>query len=411
MQRDERHGRVIRLLSVVASSLAVVLFVSACSVGGTSTGKPESDKPIKIGFTADLSGVQRSIGRSIKNGFQIYLDRNGGKLGGRKVTLVVEDESDNPKDAAKAIKALMEEDDLLAIAGISDVRTAVAMYPELQKKKIPALVSLACTDQLPDVTYMWCIPHLTSYHAASLGGYVAGKVKGPVYVLGTDLGPGKAVTTQGFVDTFKAAGGRVSNQGGKAAYAPYSEKTSYKQYLDEAVASGAEAIYVWATGLQAVQFVKEYSKHEAASKLTVYAGGPLTCCDLLALEGKAALGIYSALDYTADLDNDANRKFVVAYQEKYDRVPNEPAAFGYSGAVVLDKAITAVIKSGEELNGVAVERALEHIGIIEDPRGRWAFDDKHVAVSRFYLRQVQMDGSVLTNVLITELSSPGLHVE
>jgi branched-chain amino acid transport system substrate-binding protein len=139
----------------------------------------------------------------------------------------------------------------------------------------------------------------------------------------------------------------------------------------------------------------------------VYAAGPLTCCDLLKAEGPAALGMYSSLDYTQTLDNDANRQFVVAYEHKYGVAPNEPAEYGYSAASVLDQAITSVAHGNKSMTGQQVNTAIENLGIQNDPRGSWQFSPKHAPVQKFYLRQVRMDGSVLSNVLVDQLPTVG----
>lgn len=396
-----------RVLTGLAVPGVLLLLAAGCTSDG---GKSVSAAPIRIGFIADMSGNQKGIGRSMRDGLDLYLKLHGGRLGGRRVQVVQRDAGDDPTSskAAKAEQGLLNQRGLLAITGISDVRTVLAMQKPVTERKLPLVSTLACTDQVPDLTYLWCASNLTSDPPEALGAYVAQHAGGRVYVLGTDLGPAKGDTTQTFVRTFKAAGGKLANPSGQPTYAPYSDKASYRSYLTEAQQNGAKAIYVWATGMQAVQFVKEYQKLDLKSQgIKVYASGPLTCCDLLQVEGSAALGIYSSLDYTPTLDNDANREFVVAYQHAYGTAPNEPAAYGYSAASILDQAISSVTADGRALTGKAVNTAIANLGIQNDPRGSWQFSKKHAPVQKFYLRQVRMDGSVLSNVLVNELPTIG----
>lgn len=396
-----------RLLAGLAIPAVLVLVAAGCT-HGTATAKPR--KPIRIGFIADMSGIQKNIGSSMRNGLGLYLKQHGNRLGGRPVQVVQQDAGDNPasEKAATAEHNLLAERNLLAVTGVSDVRTVMALQKPITQRKVPLVAALACTDQVPDLTYIWCASNLTSDPPEALGPYVAQHVSGPVYVLGTDLGAAKADTAKTFVDTFTKSGGKLANPDGKPAYAPYSNKTSYQSYLTEAEQSGAKAIYVWATGMQAVQFVKDYHRLGLADRgIQVYASGPLTCCDLLQVEGSAAMGIYSSLDYTSTLDNDENRQFVVAYQHAYGVAPNEPAAYGYSAASVLDQAISSVAASGKPLTGKAVNTAIANLGIQNDPRGSWQFSAKHAPVQKFYLRRVRMDGSVLSNVLVDELPTVG----
>lgn len=395
-----------KLLTVLAAPAVLLLLVAGCTGGDSSS---TSATPIRIGFIADMSGNQKGIGSSMRNGLDLFIKQHGNKLGGHPVQVVQKDAGDDPasRKATKAENSLLGEKNLLAVTGISDVRTVMALAPTVTKKKLPLVISLACTG-VPDPTYVWCASNLTSDAATALGAYVAQHNTGTVYAIGTDLGPAKRDTAQTFVDTFTKAGGKLANADGKPVYAPYSPKTSYKSYLRDAEARGATAVFVWATGLQAAHFVSDYQALGLADKgIKVYAAGPVTCCDLLNLEGKAALNIYSSLDYTPTLDNDANRAFVVAYQHTYGSAPNEPAAYGYSAASVLDQAIASVDDSGGELTGATVNKAIADLGIQTDPRGNWQFSAKHAPVQKFYLRQVRWDGSVLSNVLVDELPTVG----
>lgn len=394
-----------RLLTALAVPAALVLLATGCTRGGTGA---TPTAPIRIGFIADLSGIQKSNGISMRNGLDLYLKLHGGKFGGRPVDVVAQDAGDDPASAkaAKAEQSLLGQQDLLAITGVSDVRTVVALQPTLTTRKLPLVSSLACTT-LPDMTYIWCASNLTSDPPTALGAYVAQHVNGRVYVLGTDLGPAKADTAATFVDTFTKAGGKLANQDGKPAYVPFVDTIDYAPYLQDVVNSGAKAIYVWATGLQAIRFIQEYQQLGLAKKgIQVYAAGPLTCCDLLRAEGTAALGMYSSLDYTQTLDNDANRQFVVAYEHSYGVAPNEPAEYGFSAASVLDQAISS-LNGKKQLTGDQVNDAIANLGIQNDPRGSWQFSPKHAPVQKFYLRQVRMDGSVLSNVLVDQLPTVG----
>lgn len=391
---------------MLAAPAVLLLMIAGCTrgdSGGTTAA------PIRIGFIADMSGIQKGIGTSMRNGIDLYIKQHGNKLGGHPVQIVQRDAGDDPASAkaTKAESSMMAEKNLLAITGISDVRTVMALAPTITKKRLPLVISLACTP-VPDPTYVWCASNLTSDGATALGAYVAQHNIGTVYAIGTDLGPAKRDTAQTFVDTYKKAGGKLANADGKPVYVPYSTKTSYRSYLKDAEQRGATAVYVWATGLQAVRFVNDYQALGLADKgIKVYAAGPVTCCDLLNVEGKSALDIYSSLDYTPTLDNDANRAFVVAYQHTYGSTPNEPAAYGYSAASVLDQAIASVDDGGGQLTGATVNKAISDLGIQTDPRGNWQFSAKHAPVQKFYLRQVRWDGSVLSNVLVDELPTVG----
>ena len=62
-------------------------------------------------------------------------------------------------------------------------------------------------------------------------------------------------------------------------------------------------------GKPAIDFVKQYAQSDAAS-LPLYAPGFLVEGGALNAEGDSAKNIYNSLNYSPDLDNQANRTFV-----------------------------------------------------------------------------------------------------
>ena len=46
---------------------------------------------LRIGFIAPMTGIFAQVGKDMVDGFQMYLDEHGGKLGGMEVKFIVED--------------------------------------------------------------------------------------------------------------------------------------------------------------------------------------------------------------------------------------------------------------------------------------------------------------------------------
>ena len=121
----------------------------------------------------------------------------------------------------------------------------------------------------------------------------------------------------------------------------------------------------------------------------------------------AAKGIRNSLNYSPDLDNAANKRFVADYQAKYGSLPTTFSMASFDAAAVLDKAITAAAAKGE-VTGPAIDDAIKTLGKIDSPRGTWQFSaTTHTPVQTWYLREVRTDGRALTNVLVQELATIG----
>ncbi|MBN1170566.1 MAG: ABC transporter substrate-binding protein, partial [Micromonosporaceae bacterium] len=120
--------------------------------------------------------------------------------------------------------------------------------------------------------------------------------------------------------------------------------------------------------------------------------------------GDAALGIYTAMNYSTQLNTATNRRFVSDYQKTYNSSPSTMAVAAYDAAAVLDKALTLAKTVDDALE---INRRIGHLGQIESPRGTWEFTQNRTPFQKWFLRQVKADGPVLANVLAAELVTLG----
>jgi branched-chain amino acid transport system substrate-binding protein len=120
--------------------------------------------------------------------------------------------------------------------------------------------------------------------------------------------------------------------------------------------------------------------------------------------GNAARNIFTAMNYSPDLDNEANRRFAGSYRQAYGTVPSTYAMASYDAATVLDKAVRL---AGDTLTTQRINLMLGKVGQIDSPRGSWQFNQPRTPQQKWYLRQVRPDGPVLANVLINDLGTLG----
>ena len=78
--------------------------------------------------------------------------------------------------------------------------------------------------------------------------------------------------------------------------------------------------------------------------------------------------------------------------------------FGADAAQVLDKGIRI---AGKDLDPLQLNLALGKVGQVDSPRGPWQFNQPRTPQQKWYLRRVQLDGQVLSNVMINELATLG----
>jgi branched-chain amino acid transport system substrate-binding protein len=385
---------------------AAALVLALAAVTGCSGGSgSDDDGTLKVGLLVALSGTYKSVGTDMRAGFELYLDTHDGELGGQKVELVVADEGEGPPTALPAATKMIEKDGVDVLTGVVGGGSVNAVLPLVNRNKIPFIGSNA-RPTIENVEYVWHTSYLSDEPGKAIAGYIADEVDGPVYAIGPDYQGGHD-ELRGFTETYDKVGGELANPDGETTWTPFPKTTNFMPYFADIAQSDAEAVYCFYAGKAAVDFVKQYAQSDIAD-LPLYAAGFLTEGSTLPAEGDAAEGIYSVLNYAADLDNEANRTFVADWMAEHEAAPTTYAMASYDAASVLDKAITQLTKDGEEVTSENVNDAIGELGQIESPRGTWQFGEKtHAPVQTWYLRQVRQDGDQLANVVVQDLATLG----
>jgi branched-chain amino acid transport system substrate-binding protein len=194
----------------------------------------------------------------------------------------------------------------------------------------------------------------------------------------------------GFVDVFQSEGGKVVKQIWTPLVTP-----DYSPYLS-ALPRDVDAVVCSFSGVAAVNFVKQY--RQFGLKMPLLCQGNTTDESTLQETGPGAVGIVTALQYSAALDTPQNRSFVAAYTKAYGHEPSYYGEGTYAGAQLLDRALNAV--HGNTSDAEAFARALKHASIGTVPRGPVTFDSYGNPVENVYVRKVETHGDRLQNTVI-----------
>ncbi|WP_248963836.1 ABC transporter substrate-binding protein [Sphaerisporangium perillae] len=393
-----RAFRSMRPAAAVAALVTGILALSGC--GGSSlsqSGDTQSSGPVKIGLLVPLSGVYAQLGQDMRDGFKLYLDQHGGKLGGHTVDVVTADEGEGPQTGVPAAQKLVNQDHVSAVAGVVNSATALGLRDFFDESKVPLLVANAGADDITGARkslYVWRTSFANGKVAGALGPTVVKEASGPVYLIAADYAAGREMVA-GFRKTFVAAGGKVAGE----EYSPFGKTQDYQPFLSKIRTSGAKAVFAFYAGAEAVSFVKQYQQFGLADRIPLYGTGFLTEGGALAAQGKAAVGVKTSLHYSTELNTPRNTEFVAAYSKAYSKSPTVYAVQAYDTAAVLDKAL-AKASGGEKL-----ATALTGVGPIDSPRGRWSFDADHDAQQQYYLREVRAgSGDTFVNAVVGDLS-------
>lgn len=115
-----------RRAAVLAAALAAAL--------GAAPARAQGEPPIRIGIS---TAVQLQIGRDTRDGAQLAIDEINAKGGllGRKLAMVVADETEDPEKGISAIKKLTADEKVDAIVGGYTSGVVLAQLPHIAAAK------------------------------------------------------------------------------------------------------------------------------------------------------------------------------------------------------------------------------------------------------------------------------------
>jgi branched-chain amino acid transport system substrate-binding protein len=385
-------------------ALGATGLVTACSSITGGDDEPGEDPlrttPIRIGLLVPRTGPFKPIGDEMLNGFQLYLNLNDGRFNGHPVRLLIEDEGANAQSGAAALDRLLKQN-VLALTGVANSDVMLAIRNAVENAQVPLVGSNASPADLQGVIYIWRTSYVNDEPGRALGTYLDQEVKGRVAMIAPDNTLGRDAI-DGFRRAFGPDDARLAPSVILTKNEPAPGRNFFSQYLQQLRTIQPSVVFCAYAGAAAVEFVRQYR----ASGLTadIYAPGFLTEGTAVQALGNDARGIFTAMNYSPDLDNAANREFTGAYRREYGSVPTTYAMASYDAAAVLDKAVRL---AGDTLNPQRINLMLGRVGQIDSPRGTWQFNQPRTPQQRWYLREVRPDGPVLSNILLSDLATLG----
>ncbi|KGB82413.1 ABC transporter [Rhodovulum sp. NI22] len=296
---------------------------------------PALAEDIKVGLLLPYSGVYASLGQDIDDGFALALETYGAETGAT-FELIREDTEVSPPVGLAKTRKLVLQDKVDVMAGIVSSGVLGAVRDMVHGAKVPLIVANAGNDE---ATGESCSPYVVRLSFSNgqvnrpMGQWMFDQGITKVYTLAPDYAAGHQMI-DAFAQAFTAAGGEIVGQ----EYTPFRKTQDFGPYLTKAQASGAEAVFVFYAGGEAISFVKQYDSFGLKADLPLYGSGFLTSSLYVNAQGPAAEGVITALHYVPTIDSAENKDFVAAFTEKTGRIPSEYAVQGYDSARALIEA-------------------------------------------------------------------------
>jgi branched-chain amino acid transport system substrate-binding protein len=169
---------------------------------------------IVIGMYGSLTGDGASFGQSSREGTELAVDEinnAGGILGGRKFTLLVEDDQSRPEEASNAVTKLITQDKVAAVLGEVASRRSLAAAPIAQKYKIPMITPASTNERVTDVgDYIFRVCFIDPFQGEVLAKFAYTDLKARRIAILKDIQQDYSVGLTDSVEAnFKKLGGQV----------------------------------------------------------------------------------------------------------------------------------------------------------------------------------------------------------
>lgn len=361
--------------------MRTILTASLLALSMTAAGVAQAD-PVKIGVITTLSGGGAGLGVDTRDAFTLAIKKSGET----DVELVIEDDAQKPELAVQIAEKMIQSDKVDLMTGIIWSNLAMAVVPNTVAQDViylspnagpSALAGANCHKNYFNVAYQ-----NDNFHEA-MGQYANQDYKN-TFILAPNYPAGKDSLT-GFKRYYKGElAGELYTQVGQ---------TDYAAEIAQIRASGADSVFFFLPGGMGIAFMKQYA--QSGVGLPVLGPSFSFSQDVLPAIGDAALGVKNSASWSKDLDNEANKEFVEAFQAEYGRLPSIYAAQSWDTAnLILSALAKASVKDKDAFRAALREADFKSV------RGEFTFNANQHPIQNIYVREVVKEGDVLTNKII-----------
>ena len=371
--------RLLRLIAPIFALVALPVFATA------------AEEPVRIGLIVPLTGGQASTGKQLANAVRLYMSENGDNVAGRKIEVIVRDDSAIPENTRRIAQELIVNDKVSIIAGFGITPAALAAAPLATQARIPEIVMLAGASVVTEKSpYIVRTSFTLAQSSVIIGDWAAKNGIRKVATLTTDYAPGNDAL-QFFKTRFLAGGGEIVEEVKVPLMNP-----DFAPFLQRMKDARPDALYVFVPGGQGGNFMKQFSERGLdKAGIRIIGPGDVMDDDLLNNMGDAALGAVTAHMYSAAHKSAKNASFVAAYRKMFGSRPGFVAVGGYDGIHLIYRALE---KAGGNSGGDALVDAMKGMAW-ESPRGPVSIDaETRDIVQNIYIRKVEKVDGELYNV-------------
>jgi branched-chain amino acid transport system substrate-binding protein len=347
---------------------------------------------VKIGLIVPMTGQFTPTGKQLVAGAKLYMQQHGDMVAGKKIVLVLKDDTGNADMTKRLAQELVVNDKVAFLTGFGLTPGALATAPIATKAKVPEVVMMAATAIITErspyiVRLSFAVPQTT----VPLAEWAARNGIKRVVTVVSDYAPGIDVENA-FKHRFEALGGKVI----ESLRVPLSSN-DFAPALQRVADDKPDALMGFTpAGIGAI-FIRQFVERGLdKSGIRFIAEGSLTEDDVVNQMGDAAIGVITSQHYSAAHDSPENKRFVADFkQANGGKRPNLMAMQAYDAMHLMYAALE---KTKGSTDGTALVNAMKGQSWMS-PRGPVTIDpETREVIQNIYIRKVQRVGGELYNV-------------
>jgi branched-chain amino acid transport system substrate-binding protein len=376
---------------------------AALALAGSLGHAAAQDNTFKIGLILPMTGPFASTGKQLEAAARLYVAQNGDTVAGKKVQLIVKDDTGAPDVTKRIAQEMVINDKVQVLAGFGLTPLALATAPVATQSKTPLVVMAAATSSITQaspfiVRTSFTVPQMVTV----LADWATKNNIKKVVSLVTDYAPG-VDSEKYFSQRFQANGGVVIETLRVPLRSP-----DFAPFLQKVRDAKPDALFTFVPSGAGSALMKQFAERGLdKAGIRMIAEGSVTDDDILNGMGDVALGVITAHHYSASHNSPLNKKFVEAFGKANNGMrPNFMAVGAYDGMRVIYEGAKKTKGEG----GEALLNAMKG-QVFESPRGPIYIDAQtRDVVHNVYVRKVEKVNGQMWNTeiqTVTDVKDPG----
>jgi len=293
----------------------------------TSLGAQAADpETFKIGGVVSLSGSYGIFGEDMRKGVQIAIEQRGGKVLGKPIEVIWEDDETKPQPAVQKTTRLISDNVQMIFGAVSSAST-LAIENLVKQRKIPQLVTMSADDKITvpgGSRYTFRTSNTLGMEQRMALAYTKDQKLKRIYGVTADY-----QATRDSWEWYRKEAEKAGIEIVGADFPPLGNR-DYSSIADKIARSNADGVALFMTGSDAVTMVKQAGQVDLGKTRKIF--GPVIADETMAAGvGPTSIGVNSGVRYHYTEDNAANRTFVAAFHKKYNEYPSSAAGEAYDG--------------------------------------------------------------------------------